>query len=363
MNTSGPKEEYVLNTHNVLEYLEKRWNVTTTPTASVEVLRGGVSNFVVRVDGLASPWPSIVLKQARPKLRTQIDWFSRCERIYREAEALRLLKALLPAQAVPDPLFEDRQHYILGLSTITADHVMWKTQLLQGVWNPEIALTLGTWLATIHGSTHQDSDCQQAFGDWSLFDELRIDPFYRHLARNHPAQAPLLNYLIDQMSRHRHCLVLADFSPKNILCYVGGPTLVDFETAHWGDPAFDLGFFLSHLLLKASLNRAPQQAVALVLETFMTTYLQTLESFADNTACRGMLSRVPGHLAACMWARIDGKSPVDYLDSDNLRVRLRLRAQAWLGAMDQLTLHVMLQGYLQDFVSLNVPTVTGDPPP
>jgi len=44
------------------------------------------------------------------------------------------------------------------------------------------------------------------------------------------------------MSAHRICLVLADFSPKNILITDQGIHLVDFETAHYGDPAFDLGF-------------------------------------------------------------------------------------------------------------------------
>jgi len=45
---------------------------------------------------------------------------------------------------------------------------------------------------------------------------------------------------------------MGDYSPKNILAHSAGFTLVDYETAHLGDPTMDLGFFLSHLILKGA---------------------------------------------------------------------------------------------------------------
>ena len=88
--------------------------------------------------------------------------------------------------------------------------------------------------------------------DTSLFDELRVDPYYRTAARRHPDLAPRIEALIAAMDRpdDERTLVLGDFSPKNILVHAGGLILLDFECAHAGDPAFDLGFFLTHLMLK-----------------------------------------------------------------------------------------------------------------
>ena len=41
-----------------------------------------------------------------------------------------------------------------------------------------------------------------------------------------------------------------DVSPKNILVGWKGPVFLDAETTCYGDPAFDLAFCLTHLLLK-----------------------------------------------------------------------------------------------------------------
>jgi 5-methylthioribose kinase len=104
--------------------------------------------------------------------------------------------------------------------------------------------------------------------------------------------------------------VHADFSPKNMLVHEHGLTLVDFETAHRGDPAFDLGFFLSHLILKAfraAPNDGPFWRLA---DVFWSAYLR--ETKLDCSSAR--VARGCTHAAACALARVDGKSRVDYLD-------------------------------------------------
>ncbi len=95
----------------------------------------------------------------------------------------------------------------------------------------------------------------EQIGDRTLFDELRVDPYYRTLAaRRDPMPRRRSTRLIASLAAHPRSLVHADFSPKNLLVSAGGLMLVDFETGHYGDPAFDLGFFLSHLVLKACLQ-------------------------------------------------------------------------------------------------------------
>jgi 5-methylthioribose kinase len=112
------------------------------------------------------------------------------------------------------------------------------------------------------------------------------------------------------------CLVHADFSPKNVLIAGDRIMLVDFETAHYGDPAFDLGFFLSHLLLKSIRHAARFAEFAAMTTGYWQTYLAGLAPLSDRPefAPVEIMRRTTGHLAGCMWARIDGTSKIDYLD-------------------------------------------------
>jgi hypothetical protein len=74
------------------------------------VLGGVVSNRVVLV--MRGNGEARVLKQALPKLRVVVDWFSGPERVHREAAALRWLTELhLP---VPALRFEDFDHHLLA---------------------------------------------------------------------------------------------------------------------------------------------------------------------------------------------------------------------------------------------------------
>ena len=63
--------------------------------------------------------------------------------------------------------------------------------------------------------------------------------------------AGFLKDLAHKTLRHKKSLVHGDFSPKNILIYEGKLILLDHEVFHFGDPAFDVGFALTHFLSKA----------------------------------------------------------------------------------------------------------------
>ena len=88
-----------------------------------------------------------------------------------------------------------------------------------------------------------------AFASHQAFDELRIDPYYRTVASRRPELGAAIDGFITGMQASHLCLVHGDYSPKNVLVG-GGLWVIDFEVAHYGDPAFDVAFMLSHLLLK-----------------------------------------------------------------------------------------------------------------
>ncbi|QDV18797.1 Methylthioribose kinase [Gimesia panareensis] len=303
---------------NAIEYLREQGQLQPEEVASAEALAWGVSNIVIRIDREAEA--DFVIKQSRKQLRTQAEWFSQLERIWRELEVMQELQQLLPASVVPRVLFEDRENYLFAMEAIAADHKVWKAELLDGRFDQAIARELGSFLGAIHRRTFLQEQYQQRWGDWEIFDQLRIDPFYRFIVRAHPEIKDWVAALIEEMSAHRLCLVLADFSPKNILITEQQIHLVDFETAHFGDPAFDLGFFLSHLLLKAVHFQAAGIPCIELAEIFWDSYLNSdaVEPLEPGPEAAKMEEpqigqRTIKHLAACMLARVDGKSTVDYL--------------------------------------------------
>ena len=291
-------------------------------SATAAELAWGVSNIVIRVD-VPAAGRSFVLKQSREKLRTQIDWFSQLERIWREVDMLHALRRLLPDGAVPVVLFEDRDNYLFAMEAIEADHRVWKAELLAGQFDPAVAENLAGCLAAIHRGSTGDPNLQATLGDRTVFDELRLDPFYRYVAAHDEHCRPALDALIESTMTRSDALVLADFSPKNILLTSRGPVLVDFETGHFGDPAFDLGFFLSHLLLKAVYHTKQPAPMLALARAFERRYfdLLTRDAAPDWARAAGDATsdyerRCVRHLGACMLARVAGKSRVDYLRED-----------------------------------------------
>lgn len=301
-----------LDEQNVGIYLRERGLVGGTKAPIVQALAWGVSNVVLRVT--PAEGDPFVLKQSRAQLRTKDPWFSRLDRIWREVDVMRVLEPLLPG-VVPRVLFEDRENYLFGMEAAPADHVVWKQLLLEGQADTSIASRLGTILATVHRGTALREDVQEQLRDTEVFIQLRIDPFYRRVAEACPEVRAHVETMIAEMFATPVCLVHADFSPKNVLIAGDRIVLVDYETGHYGDPAFDLGFFLSHLLLKTVLHAERFEEYAALSTAFWGTYRAGLQQIANNPpfSPEAIQHRTWPHLAGCMWARIDGTSKVDYL--------------------------------------------------
>jgi 5-methylthioribose kinase len=319
-------------------YLRSEGRVGAAERLILRELAGGVSNLVLLVERPDNPGTEFVLKQAREKLHTAHDWFCTPERIWREADVLRQCSHMLERAAnngdappifaqTPRVLFEDRKRYLLAIEAAPRPNRVWKQDLLAGQVNPPIASTCGHLLGTLHAESWQDAQLAHTLGDRSLFDQLRIDPYYRMLAANQPETRDAIERLIASLEQHPRSLVHADFSPKNMLLFDAdqkhGLMLVDFETGHYGDPAFDLGFFLSHLVLKAC-YRMPDHARYLELsEVFRQAYDRRMNRRIDSTELAALWTRGIQNFAACAWARLDGKSPVEYLHDPMRRELVR----------------------------------------
>lgn len=311
-----------LTADNVLDYL-RRSDRLSDPAARVEPLSGGVSNLVLRIVTRQGPF---VLKQSRPQLRTRDAWFSDLDRVYREQEVMQALYPLLPPLTVPEILFADRRNYVFAMSHAPLDAAVWKQQLLDGVVDLALGEYVGKVLGKMHEASARERDNFLAFADSNAFVQLRVDPFYRKIQERRPEVARPVADLIDQMLSRQEALCHGDYTPKNMLVHAQGFTLVDYETAYFGDPAMDLGLCLAHLLLKAC--RLPEKLAAFLqlANAFWMGYTSevTFRPIAELQA------RGSAHLGACLLARIDGTSPVDYLPEENKREVVRRLARALL---------------------------------
>jgi 5-methylthioribose kinase len=314
-----------LTVDNATDYLRQRGWIGDGP-ASLSLLGGGVSNAVLRVE---TPDRLFVLKQSRPQLRTRDSWFSDLERVYREQEVMQTLAPLLPPQTVPEVLFVDRVNYVFVMAHAPRGAKVWKQQLLTGDIDFALGEHVGRILGRIHESTARNPHLVEAFADRNVFVQLRVDPFYRRIQERRPEVAGAVQPLIDRLMTAREALCHGDYSPKNILAHEHGFTLVDYETAHLGDPTMDLGFLLSHLLLKAVKRSHDRQRHFELTRRFWQGYAAET-SFLPQVELQ---RRGIEHCGVCLLARIDGTSPVEYLPEEDKREAVR-----WLGR------HLLLKG-------------------
>lgn len=293
-------------------YLVATSRITTEEHPAIRVLAGGVSNRTVwleRANGDA--W---VLKQALAKLRVQVDWFSSPERIQREALGMRWLAQLAPPETITPLIFEDHEQHLLAMQAVPLPHENWKTLLLAGQVSMHHVEQFGYLLGTIQRkATERGDEIRTIFSDRSFFETLRLEPYYGFTATRVPAAASFLHQLIDENRSHCLTLVHGDYSPKNVLVHRDKLLLLDHEVIHYGDPAFDLGFAMTHFLSKA--HHLPQHRQSFIAATryFWQTYVQGLGDVAWKGAVE---QRAVRNTLGCMLARVAGRSPLEYLSSE-----------------------------------------------
>jgi 5-methylthioribose kinase len=169
-------------------------------------------------------------------------------------------------------------------------------------------------------ASRANTQLQKRFEDRRVFFQLRIDPYYRTTAERHPDVCGAMNALVAKSWGIRSALVHGDYSPKNILVCDGKIFLIDFEVVHWGDPTFDAGFLLSHLFLKAL--HKPECAAG-YFEAARKFWEAFGEEVDDEEALRAFETLTIWHASGLILARIDGKSPVEYIQHEKTKARAR----------------------------------------
>jgi aminoglycoside phosphotransferase (APT) family kinase protein len=284
---------------------------------------GGVSSEIWVIE---LPGRRVCLKRALPQLRVAQLWEAPVSRNRYEAAWLRVAARICP-EAAPRLLGQDEAHGLFAMEYLDPDsHPVWKSQLRDGHADPASAAAVGTRLAQIHAATAGDPDIARRFATDESFYALRLEPYLIATIRPHPELAGPLRHLADTTAQTRLALVHGDVSPKNILIGPRGPVFLDAECAWYGDPAFDLAFCLNHLLLKCLWNSGAVSGFLACFDALAESYLGRVRWEPRDT----VEARAARLLPALLLARIDGKSPVEYVTRDTDKDRVRRVARALL---------------------------------
>jgi 5-methylthioribose kinase len=306
----------------LMRYLRARGAISDAETPRIVPLRGGVSSRVVLVEG--SGGTAWVLKQALSKLRVSTEWISSPERVHREALGLRCLESLCPPGTVPGLVFEDHEHHVLAMEAVPQPHEVWKNMLLAGRVDERHVRAFAELLGTIHGRAYEQRDrWADPFVDRSFFESLRLEPYYAYTAAHVSDAAAFIEDLIAVTRDTSLTFVHGDYSPKNVLVRDGALVLLDHEVSHWGDPGFDVGFALTHLLSKAHHLPEHRPAFLTAARAFWVSYRAQLGGLPWADAVE---QRAVRHTLGCLVARVAGRSPLEYLDDCERRRQLAVAA-------------------------------------
>jgi len=336
-----PEEIDIEQPDRLVSYLRAECLIDAAETPSLTNLQGGVSNRAVLVTrNTGDQW---VVKQALAKLRVKADWFSSPERIHVEAAGLTWMALNAPDRA-PALVREDRHRHILIMNAVPQPHDNWKSILLRGQLDMDHARQFGQLLALIHrAGWQQRAHTASLFDDRQFFQSLRLEPYYRYTATQLPEAASFLNALAETTLRRRYTVVHGDYSPKNILVHEGRLILLDYEVIHFGDPAFDLGFSLTHLLSKAHHCQAQRAAFAQAAKTYWARYRASID---DLPWAEGLEEMAVAHTLACLLARVAGRSPLEYLDQDERRRQARAGVHLMRDVPPTLTIDALVDRFL-----------------
>ncbi len=343
-----------LTEKNVAEYLRGR-HAASDRELLVQSLTGGVANVVLKVfdtgggerigtdlrsetkkrqgvpDARMTAGSCMVLKQPLEQFKTAAEWRVERDRLWVERDCMRLLNDILPGGSVPEVLFDDHENYILSISCAPPGAVIWKKLLLEGRVDLMACDNAGALLAMMHSATRGDKAVQERFGDPLFFIQQRTDPYLAAVGAAHRDLQPTMAALAEALLNARQCLIHGDFSPKNIFAVYDAPEddktprkfqrllLLDFEVAFYGHPAFDVATLINHLLLKAFYRGGGWRSYMLGVDRFWHIYRTTVAP--ELSAASGQLG---GRLlGALLLARVDGKSPAEYIVDEAVKDRIR----------------------------------------
>ena len=302
------------------DFLRKQGLVKPGEEASWTPLSGGISSDIWRVD---LPGRSLCIKRALPTLKVAQLWHAPIERNAYEWAWINFAAKHCP-DAVPSPIASDPELGVFAMSFLDPQsYPVWKRLLLSGVVEARTATHVGAIIARLHAASAGDSDIARRFRTDAIFHAIRLEPYLLATAARHRDLERTLGGLAERTAETRIALVHGDVSPKNILLGPKGPVFLDAECAWYGDPAFDAAFCLNHFLLKCVTRPEASKGLINCFAAFAKAYLDAVDWEPGDELENRIATLLPG----LFLARIDGKSPVEYITDERDKEIVRATAR------------------------------------
>lgn len=288
-------------------------------------MTGGVSSEIWKV---TAGDRAFCVKRALDRLKVAAEWHAPVERSLFEVRWYGIAGRVASGSAPAVRWHDDERMFFIMDYLDPEYYELWKEKLRQGRAETGDAEQVGWTLARIHSATAGDPSVAALFPRTDIFHDIRLEPYLLATAARHPEFRPRLETLCRTTAETRLTMIHGDVSPKNILMGPDGPVFLDAECACIGDPAFDVAFCLNHMLLKCLWNPPATENYLACFQAIAGAYVDGV----DWEAPRGLEMRAAALLPALFLARVDGKSPVEYITDETDRDRVRRVARALLEA-------------------------------
>src|SRR5439155_13526585 len=209
--------------------------------------------------------------------------------------------ARLTPGRVPEVVDSDASVHVLVMGLLPDEARNWQAEVAEGKTHADVGCWAGETLGVWHSRTAGDEAAAALLDDFDSFEQLRLSPFYETAMGRRPDLAVEVAPYLAELRERRRCFVDGDFAMKNVLVAPEGRWVLDLEVAHYGNPVFDLAFFLSFVLLSAI--RWPQ--IAAEMRALGDGFLAGYAAVA-GAGFAGGEEAVTGHTACLVLARTDG---------------------------------------------------------
>jgi hypothetical protein len=299
-------------------YLLEKKIINREEGYSIKYCKGGVSGTVAFVYAGDRP---LILKQALSQLKVKEDWFCDPNRMGIEYKSNEIYHRLAP-DCAPEVYFYDSENYIYGREAVPENCSMWKADLLGGLLDFAVAEKTINTLSLVHNGCASDREIAEIFSDKKIFYELRISPYIEFTVEKYPELKDFAAPIVGELMESKITLVHGDFSPKNIMVKGRGIGVLDYEVAHYGHPSFDLAFFSNHFILKAVKRRPWAGAYLSLLDYMLGIYFSRVSCMPARVLEKSFVRL----LSLLMLARVDGKSPAEYITEGGDKALVRTMA-------------------------------------
>ena len=286
---------------------------------SYKRLKGGVSSEVYKIKTTNNLY---CLKRCLKKLLVKKKWIVDINRVKYEYLWLKHCKNILNNN-IPKIFYYDEENKSIVMEYFNSRNFKTLKELyFDKNINQSTLKSISKHLYKIHTNSKSNKIKIEFEGNKKNFYDLRLDAYFNEVGRVYPKYKKYIENINKNYAKNSTTLVHGDFSPKNILIGNRKIIYIDAECSNYGDPVFDLVFFSNHLLIKSIVLNEKKEDFLKGYKTFYNEYLSRINRKSLNEFYNRIIKMTP----IMLLARIDGKSPVEYIKSKKIKDVIRKKS-------------------------------------